>query len=80
MTEPKPERPKDTTDYKDRSRKNLIAGIGLTIMLAIFVYAAKAFYDHEKLNTCVASGRRNCVDLNLPPREGVFVPPSQRND
>jgi hypothetical protein len=82
MNDPRPEPPKkvDTTDYKERSRKNLIAGVALTAMLAFFIYAAKLFYEHEKMQNCIDSGRRNCVDFGSVPREGVFIPPSQRRD
>jgi hypothetical protein len=76
MTEPQPapERKPDTTDYAHRRRVNIIAAVGLTALVAGSIYAVKLFYEHEKLNTCIASGRRNCVDLNLPPREGVYIP------
>ncbi len=64
----------DTTDYRHRSRVNLIAGIGIILLLLIGWLAAKLVFDDAKLTNCIASGRKNCVEIKAPPREGVFVP------
>ena len=64
----------DTTDYRRRSRVNMVAGAAIVALLLIGWASAKLFFDHEKLENCVASGRRNCVDLGVRPREGVYVP------
>ena len=76
MPEPRdaPQRKPDPTDYRQRSRVNRIAFIGVCLLIALGWYAAKIFVEHEKLGACIASGRKTCVDLNLPPRQGVFVP------
>ncbi len=68
-------RPADTTDYRQRARVNLYAGIGVAVLVGIAVYSARIFYQYEKLENCIASHRRNCVDLDVPLRApGVFVP------
>ena len=76
MAEQAPEAPRkaDKTDYAHRNRVNLIAGAGIVALLLIGWASAKLIFDQEKLNSCVLSGRRNCVDLEVKPREGVFIP------
>jgi hypothetical protein len=40
----------------------------------LIVYGVvKMFVEHENMQNCVDSGRRNCVDLGDAPREGVRV-------
>jgi hypothetical protein len=69
-----PEPTPDPTDYSHRSRVNLIAGIAIVVLIAIVWGTVKLFVDHEKLDACIAEGRRNCIDLDVPPRRGVIVP------
>lgn len=64
----------DTTDYARRRRINLIAGAGIVVLIGLSWFAVKMFIDYEKLGNCIASGRKNCVEINAPPRAGVFVP------
>jgi hypothetical protein len=71
----KPPAPKPTpTDYRQRARMNMFAGVGIVVLLLITWFTVKLFSDQEKLGSCIASGRKNCVDLGTPPRTGVFVP------
>ncbi len=64
----------DQTDYKHRARVNLIATLGIGALVLFAIFTTKLFFDHEKMENCINSGRRNCVDLNVAPREGVIVP------
>ena len=64
----------DPTDYKHRARVNLIATLVIGALVVIAIITTKLFFDHEKMENCINSGRRNCLDLNAPPREGVIVP------
>ena len=64
----------DPTDYRHRAKVNLIAGLGIAVLVLIAFATVKLFYDHEKMEDCINSGRRNCIDLNIPPRSGVIIP------
>jgi hypothetical protein len=64
----------DQTDYRHRARVNVIAGLGIAVLVLIALVTVKLFFDHEKMQNCIDSGRRNCVDLDAPPREGVIIP------
>jgi hypothetical protein len=64
----------DDTDYRHRARVNVIAGVAIAVLVLIAIVTVKIFYDHEKLENCINSGRRNCIDLNIPPRSGVIIP------
>ena len=68
------ERRADATDYSHRNRVNLIACGCIVALLLIGWFSAKMMFDQEKLQNCVLSGRKNCVELDVKPREGVFVP------
>ena len=61
------------TDDRHRDRVNLIAAVGLGLFLLILYGAVKLFVDHEHLQDCVDSGRRDCVDVGGAPREGVRI-------
>ena len=60
-------------DDRHRNRVNLIAAAGLGLFLLILYATVKLFVDHENLQNCVDTGRRNCVDVGNAPREGVRV-------
>jgi hypothetical protein len=64
----------DPTDYAHRHRVNVIGGITIVVLIGLAFVTAKLFFDHEKMESCIASGRRNCVDLGAPPREGIVIP------
>jgi hypothetical protein len=66
--------PRDDTDYRQRFRVNLIAGVAIIFLLALVFVTVKLFSDQQKLETCFASGRRNCVDIAAPPRTSIIVP------
>jgi hypothetical protein len=58
---------------RHRNRVNLIAALGLGVLLLVVYGTVKLFVDHENLQNCVDTGRRNCVDIGNAPREGVRV-------
>ena len=64
----------DPTDYRHRAKVNLIGGLAIAVLVLVALVTVKLFYDHEKLENCINSGRRNCIDLNVPPRSGVIIP------
>ncbi len=67
--------PDDSGAARDRhrSRVNLIAAVGLGLLLLIAYGTMKLFVDHENLQNCVDAGRRDCVDVGSTPRDGVRV-------
>lgn len=69
-----PERPNDHTDYARRRRVNIAVGVGLSVLLFIFIWAVQALEENERLQRCLATGRRDCVKLTAPPREGPLEP------
>jgi hypothetical protein len=59
---------------RHRDRVNLIGGVALCLFLLLLYGATKLFVQHEDLQKCLDSGRKNCVDLGAAPREGVRLP------
>jgi hypothetical protein len=59
---------------RHRDRVNIIGGVALAVFLLILYGATKLFVQHEDLQKCLDSGRKNCVDLGAAPREGVRLP------
>ena len=59
---------------RHRDRVNIIGGVALAAFLLILYGATKLFVQHEDLQKCLDSGRKNCVDLGAAPREGVRLP------
>ena len=58
---------------RHQSRVNLIAAAGIGMLLLIAYGTVKLFSDHETLQSCVDSGRRNCGGIEAAPREGARV-------
>jgi hypothetical protein len=64
----------DDVDYKHRNFVNLVA---LAVLLAIavgVVWVVKAMEANEALNRCLATGRRDCVRIDAPPRPTIRMP------
>lgn len=61
----------DTTDYAHRHFVNLVSAALLLLIGISIVWTVKAIEAHEKLERCLSSGKRDCIDLNIPPRHGV---------
>jgi hypothetical protein len=59
---------------RHRDRVNIIGGVALAVFLLILYGATKLFVQHEDLQKCLDSGRKNCVDLGAAPRDSVRLP------
>ncbi len=70
MAIPDPDRPNDHTDYDQRRRVNIAVAVGLAVLLALLVWSVQAIEENERLQRCISAGRRDCVPLKVPPREG----------
>jgi mannose/fructose-specific phosphotransferase system component IIA len=74
-TSPPP--PHDPVDYAHRTRVNIIAGLSITVLLALFTWSMLWMAESERMQRCIASGRRDCEKLDIPPpepRQGILVP------
>ena len=73
--DPSASRPGTGPDDEERRRRrvNLIAAAGLLVFFLIAWGTVRLFVDHEDIQRCVDSGRRNCGGVDVAPREGVRV-------
>ncbi len=62
------------SEQAHRDRVNVWAAIGIVLLLVAVVGIVKLFVNHEDLQRCVDSGRRNCASVQTAPREGVVTP------
>lgn len=69
-----PDRPNDHTDYDRRRRVNIAVGVGLSVLLFVFIWAVQALEENERLQRCLATGRRDCIKVADPGREGPLAP------
>ncbi len=68
------DRSDDDTDYAHRHFVNLLAtAFLLTVMLSV-VWTIKAMDEYEKQRSCVDSGRRDCVVLEVARHVTVRAP------
>jgi hypothetical protein len=61
-------RPLDRTDYQHRHFVNLLAAAALLALGFGVSWAVLAIDDYEAHEKCLASGRRDCVQIYAPPR------------
>lgn len=54
-------------EKEDAEARASLAGLLVAILLAIGgIYLVLQMHDNAKLQDCIASGRRNCVPVELP--------------
>jgi hypothetical protein len=60
--------PPDDDDEADaeRRRGNIILAVGLLILIGCGLWLVNALYNVRKTDECIASGRRNCVPIEVP--------------
>jgi hypothetical protein len=67
--EPQPEPPPSPEDEeRDRRVANIFLLVAGGIMVAIGIWLANAMVDARRADECMASGRRNCNPIEVPPR------------
>jgi hypothetical protein len=68
-----PERPADESEDERRVFVNLAAAIAVLVLAIAAFWVMKTLDDRRKLENCLNSGRRDCVELVEPaagaPRE-----------
>jgi hypothetical protein len=52
----------------DRRNANIALAIGFIVLVGSGLWLANAMLDARKADDCIASGRRNCVPLEVPAR------------
>ena len=68
----------DTTDYDHRNFINLAATIALLVVMVAMVWTIQAIEAQQKMERCFFSGRRDCLDLNIPqPQRFAIRPPAR---
>ncbi len=60
--------PDQRNDDNLRHRNNLIAIVFVLGLAIAAVLIVKLMVDSEKSQRCMASGRRDCVEVSAPPR------------
>lgn len=61
----------DPTDYAHRHFVNLASAVFLLFIAIAIVWTIKAMEEHEKLQRCVSAGKRDCIEINIPPRTAI---------
>lgn len=56
-------------DYRHRMRTNVIAFAALAVLVVAGVWIVNVLADMRKAQDCVLSGRRNCAQVDVPPRD-----------
>jgi hypothetical protein len=55
-------------DEGDRTLANIVLAVGFVVLVGGGIWLANAMVDWRKADECVASGRRNCLQVEVPPR------------
>lgn len=66
MSEP---RDPDDQDEGDRKLANIVLAVGFVVLVGGGIWLANAMVTARKADDCLASGRRNCIPLDVPPRQ-----------
>ncbi len=61
-----PERPADESEDERRVFVNLAAAIAVLLLALAGFWLMKTLDEHRKLENCVNSGRRDCLELVEP--------------
>ncbi len=64
----------DDTDYAHRDFINLAAAAFLLLIAIAIVWTVRALEDYEKLQRCLNSGRRDCVQIGAPVHPAIRMP------
>ncbi len=66
MSEDKPAAPPAKGDAEERQHRtfvNLVVAVFLLLLAIAIIWVFKSLDDNRKLQNCLNSGRRNCVEL-----------------
>lgn len=60
---------RDDVDYAHRHFVNLLSVVFLLALALAMVWTVKAIDQQETTRKCLASGRKDCIEIPAPPRE-----------
>ncbi|MFN3889035.1 MAG: hypothetical protein ACK4MV_01465 [Beijerinckiaceae bacterium] len=60
---------RDDVDYGHRHFVNLLSVIFLLFLALAMVWTVKALDEQETTRKCFASGRKDCIKIDAPPKE-----------
>ncbi|MBM3608778.1 MAG: hypothetical protein FJX29_10080 [Alphaproteobacteria bacterium] len=58
----------DETDYEQRHFVNLAAAVFLLALAICIAWTIRIFDQQQALERCIASGRKDCVQIAQPPK------------
>jgi hypothetical protein len=56
-------------DEGDRKLANIVLAVGFVVLVGGGIWLANAMVNAKKADDCLASGRRNCFPIDVPPRQ-----------
>ena len=65
MTEPQDQDPDD----ENRTLVNVGLIVGFLLLVGSGIWLVDAMLDARRADDCLAAGRRNCMPLDVPPRQ-----------
>ena len=69
---------RDTTDYQHRNFVNLAATAALLVVALGVAWTVKEIEAQQKMENCLYSGRRDCLELNIPQQQRHAIRPPTR--
>ncbi len=63
----------DDTDYDQRNTANLVALTVLLVLTIALVWIVMAFDERRRIERCIGSGRKDCLQIEAPARGPVHV-------
>jgi hypothetical protein len=60
---------RDDMDYGHRHFVNLLSVIFLLVLALAMVWTVKALDEQETMRKCFATGRKDCIKIDAPPKE-----------
>ncbi|MGE3245996.1 MAG: hypothetical protein AB7F96_02510 [Beijerinckiaceae bacterium] len=74
MRQPAPAGRRDNTDYEHRHFVNLCATAFLLALGLCFAFTIRIFDDQQRLEKCLMSGRKDCVEIAHAPAAMIKLP------
>jgi hypothetical protein len=56
-------------DEENRTLVNIVLAIGFVLLVGGGIWLVDAMLDARRADECISSGRRNCIPLDVPPRQ-----------
>jgi hypothetical protein len=66
MSPPEKTDPNEPPDDDNRSRANIVALVFVVLLFACAFWLFKSLQQSNDIQNCIASGRRDCIDIAHP--------------